>query len=104
MATFEELKECKLTLKVLNANTDAKTEMLGMYELDLTAIRKQPLGEYFMPWLALYTDPNEYVTELCGALRATITCLGGAQQVWQKLACAVPSAPPRRRHHPSARR
>ena len=33
-----------------------------------------------MTWLALYTDPDEYVTELSGAVCATITCLGGAQQ------------------------
>ena len=33
-----------------------------------------------MVWLALYADADEYVTELSGAMRATITCLGGAQQ------------------------
>ena len=52
-----------------------------MYDLPLSQIRKQPLGEYFMVWLALYSDPSEYVTELSGGLRATITCLGGNQQV-----------------------
>ena len=81
MATFDEFKAASLTLTVLNANTDSKTQTLGMYVLQLDNIRKQPLGEYFMTWLALYTDPDEYVTELSGALRATITCLGGAQQV-----------------------
>ena len=81
MATFEEFKNTKLTLSVLNANTDSKSEALGMYELPLDQIRKQPLGEYFMTWLALYQDADEYATELSGALRATITCLGGSQQV-----------------------
>ena len=81
MATFEEMNNSSLSLRVLNANTDAKSEMLGMYDLPLSQIRKQPLGEYFMTWLALYSDPSEYVTELSGGLRATITCLGGNQQV-----------------------
>ena len=81
MATFEEMNNSSLSLRVLNANTDAKSEMLGMYDLPLSQIRKQPLGEYFMVWLALYSDPSEYVTELSGGLRATITCLGGNQQV-----------------------
>ena len=33
----------------------AKSEALGMYEMKLAQIRKQPLGEYFMVWLALYS-------------------------------------------------
>ena len=81
MATKEEIDNSALSLRVLNANTDAKSETLGMYDLPLMQIRKQPLGEYFMVWLALYSDPNEYVTELSGALRATICFLGGAQTV-----------------------
>ena len=81
MATVEEINNASLQLRVLNANTDAKTETLGMYDLPLTQIRKQPLGEDFMVWLALYNDPNEYVTELSGAMRATICFLGGSQQV-----------------------
>ena len=81
-ATFEEFKNAKLTLSVLNANhTDGKAETLGMYILPLDQIRKQPMSEYFMTWLALYKDPDEYVTDLSGSMRATITCLGGAQQL-----------------------
>ena len=79
--TFEEFSEAELHLQVLNANTDAKSESLGMYHLKLQQIRKQPMGEYFMVWLALYSDPDEYATELSGSLRCTLTCLGGMQQV-----------------------
>lgn len=81
MATAEDVANASLSLRVLNANTDAKTEALGMYDLPLKQIRKQPLGEYFMVWLALYNDPDEYVSELSGAMRATITFLGGSQAV-----------------------
>ena len=35
-----------------------------MYDLKLAQIRKQPGGEYFYTWLALYSLPHEYVTEL----------------------------------------
>ena len=59
MATYEEMRDAKLTIKLLNSKTEAKKEMLGMYELKLSTIRKQPFGEYFMVWLALYTDPDE---------------------------------------------
>ena len=81
MATAEEVNNTSLQLRVLNANTDAKSEVLGIYDLPLKQIRKQPLSEYFMVWLALYNDPEEYVSELSGAIRATITFLGGQQQV-----------------------
>lgn len=80
-ASFEEMQNASLLLNVLNANTDAKSETLGMYSLSLAQIRKQPLGEYFMVWLALYTDPDEYVTHLSGGVRATICCLGGSQNI-----------------------
>ena len=79
--TFEEMQTATLKLKVLNANTDDKSDALGMYELPLAQIRKQPMGEYFMTWLALYTDPEEYATELCGVLRATLVCIGGQQSI-----------------------
>ena len=73
MATKEEIDNSALSLRVLNANTDAKSETLGMYDLPLMQIRRQPLGEYFRTWLALCTKPDEYVTELSGAILATIT-------------------------------
>ena len=35
-------------------NTEARSELLGMYQIKLQQIRTQPMGEYFMVWLALY--------------------------------------------------
>jgi len=80
MMAHEDFDKAKLKIRVCNANTDAKSESLGMYDIELKAIRRQPLGEYFMVWLALYQDPDEYVTELSGAIRCTISCLGGSQE------------------------
>ena len=109
MMTYDEMQNAKVQINVMNANTDSKSELLGMYELTLQQIRKQPMGEYFMTWLALYTDPDEYapnqtrpnqtkptptpqtkpnqsvpllcryVTELCGSLRVSLVCVGGQQ-------------------------
>ena len=61
---FEEFHAAALQFRVLNANTSAKSEALGMYDLKLAQIRKQPNGEYFYTWLALYALPHEHVTEL----------------------------------------
>ena len=79
MMTYDEMKKAKVVLTVLNANTDARSDVLGMYEVPLLQLRKQPMGEYFMTWLALYKDPDEYVTEMGGALRVTLVCQGGLQ-------------------------
>ncbi len=53
---FEEFHAATVQFRVLNANTAAKMEVLGMYDLKLSQIRKQSLGEYFYTWLALYSS------------------------------------------------
>ena len=74
---FEEFHAASIQFRVLNANTSAKVEVLGMYDLKLAQIRKQSNGEYFYCWLALYSLPHEYVTELQGALRVSVAVVGG---------------------------
>ena len=74
---FEEFHAAALQFRVLNANTSSKMEILGMYDLKLSQIRKQSGGEYFFTWLALYANPSEYVTELQGALRVSVAVVSG---------------------------
>ena len=69
---FEEFHAAALQFRVLNANTSAKSEALGMYDLKLAQIRKQPNGEYFYTWLALYALPHEHVTELQVRVRVRV--------------------------------
>ena len=69
--------QASIQFRVLNANTSAKSEVLGMYDLKLAQIRKQSNGEYFYTWLALYALPHEHVTELQGALRVSVAVIGG---------------------------
>ena len=76
---FEEFHSAALQFRVLNANTAAKMEVLGMYDLKLGQVRKQSLSEYFYTWLALYSNSHEYVTELQGALCVSVCVLGGTQ-------------------------
>ena len=67
--TFEEFHNAELTFRLLNASTDARADPLGVYEVKLANIRKQPMSEYFCVWLALYPSSQLYVSELGPALR-----------------------------------
>ena len=40
--TFDEFQHAELQLRVLNANTDLREEMLGMYDVELAQIRWTP--------------------------------------------------------------
>ena len=57
--------QASIQFRVLNANTSAKSEVLGMYDLKLAQIRKQSNGEYF-------SNPNPNPT-LALALALTLT-------------------------------
>ncbi len=81
--TFEEFHNAELTFHLLNAGTDARADPLGVYEVKLAQIRKQPMSEYFCVWLALYPSSQLYVSELGPALRISCACLGGMQRLSQ---------------------
>jgi hypothetical protein len=80
LMTYDIFQDAKLQFRVLNANTELREEMLGMYDISMAQIRRQPMSEYFMVWLGLYSNPNEHTSELAGALRVSMTCLAGGQE------------------------
>lgn len=79
-ANFDDFNESTLQLRLLNARTRERSESLGMYIIKLRDIRKQPMCEHFMTWLALYSSASHYTSEISAAIRVTVSCVSGRQE------------------------
>jgi hypothetical protein len=72
----DELSEAVVQIRVLDANTIMRNELIGSYQFDLLDIYMQPDHEVYRQWVALHDNESKKDQGVQGHLKLSIVVLG----------------------------